>query len=76
MEFPRLRVELELQPQAYATATAMPDPSHIYNLHHSTWQHQILNPLRGAGVEPAPSWILVGLVTAEPQWELSFMYNF
>ena len=23
------------------------------------------------GIEPASSWILVGLVTAEPQWELS-----
>ena len=28
-----------------ATATAMPDPSHIYNLHHSSWQHWILNPM-------------------------------
>ena len=31
----------------YATATAMPDLSHICNLHSSSWQHQILNPLSG-----------------------------
>ena len=46
--FPRLGVELELQPQAYTTATATPDPSRICNLHHSSWQHQILNPLSKA----------------------------
>ena len=38
MEAPRLGVELELQPLAYAAATAMPDPSHICELHHSSWQ--------------------------------------
>ena len=47
MEVPGLEVELELQLWAYATATATPDPSCIYDLHHSTWQHQILNPLNG-----------------------------
>ena len=26
----------------------MPDPSHVCNLHHSSQQHQILNPLREA----------------------------
>ena len=45
MEVPRLGVELELQLPAYATATAMPDPSHIFDLRHSLQQHQILNPL-------------------------------
>ena len=29
-------------------ATAMPDPSHAFNLHHSSQQHQILNPLNKA----------------------------
>ena len=43
----------------HTTATATPDPSHICNLHRSSWQHQILNPLR-AGIELASSWILVG----------------
>uniref|UniRef100_A0A8D0PDY6 Odorant binding protein 2B n=1 Tax=Sus scrofa TaxID=9823 RepID=A0A8D0PDY6_PIG len=41
-------VQLELQLPAYATATAMPDPSHICNLHHSSRQCQILNPLSEA----------------------------
>ena len=45
MEVPRLGVELEVQLLAYATATEMPDPSHVCNLCHSLWQHQILNPL-------------------------------
>ena len=44
MELPRLGVKLE--PQLKATAT--PDPSHIYDLHHSSWQRWILNPLREA----------------------------
>ena len=35
MEVPRLGVESELQLPAYATATAMTDPSHICDLHHS-----------------------------------------
>ena len=43
MELPRLGVELELQLLDYATAT--PDPSGVCNLHHSSWQYQILNPL-------------------------------
>ena len=50
MEVPRLGVQLELSPQAYATATAtaVPDPSRICDLHHSSRQHWILNPLRKA----------------------------
>ena len=31
-----------------ATATATPDPSRICDPHHSSWQHQILNPLSKA----------------------------
>ena len=48
MEVPRLGVKSELQLPAYTTATAMQDPSHIRDLHHSPWQHQILNPLSNA----------------------------
>ena len=48
MEVPRLRVRSELQLLAYTTATVMPDPSHVCNLHHSSWQRQILNPLSEA----------------------------
>ena len=45
MEVPRLVVKLELQLLAYATATTMPDPSHICDLHHSSHQCKILNLL-------------------------------
>jgi len=48
MEVPSLGVESELQLLAYTTAPAMPDPSQICNLPHSSQQHQILNPLREA----------------------------
>ena len=48
MEVPRLGVESELQLLAYATATATWDPRHICDLHHSSWQCQILNPLSEA----------------------------
>ena len=48
MEVPRLGVESELQLLAYTTATAMPDPSSIYNLHHSLPQYGILNLLSKA----------------------------
>lgn len=34
--------------QPLLEATAMPDLSHIRNLHHSMWQHRILNPLSEA----------------------------
>lgn len=48
MEIPRTGVELVLQPQAYTTATAKPDLSHICELHHSSPQPWIANPLSKA----------------------------
>ena len=48
VEVPRLGVESDLQPPAYATATETPDLSRIYDLHHSSRQCWILNPLRRA----------------------------
>ena len=48
MEVPELGVELELQLLAYATGTAMQDLSHVCDLHHSSQQCWILNPLSGA----------------------------
>ena len=45
MQVPSLGVDKELQLLAYATATAMPNLSYVCDLHHSSWQHQILNPL-------------------------------
>ena len=71
MEFPRLGVELEPQLLPYTTATAVWDLSHICDLHHSSQQRQILNPLREAR-DPASSWILIGFVTTEPKRELQF----
>ena len=45
MEIPRLGVKSELQLPAYARATAVQDPSHVCNLHHSSQQCRILSPL-------------------------------
>ena len=47
-EVPRLVVKSELQLQTYATATATHDLSHVCDLHHSSQQCQILDPLRKA----------------------------
>ena len=48
MEVPRLEVELELQVLIYTTATATLGLSLVCDVHHSTSQHQILNPLSRA----------------------------
>ena len=48
MEVPRLGVPSKLQLPAYSTATARWDPSRICDLHHSSGQRQILNPLSEA----------------------------
>ena len=48
MEIPRLEVKSELQLPAYITTTATQDPSHVFNLHRNSRQHQILNPLNEA----------------------------
>ena len=61
MEVPRLGFEMELYLPAYTTATAMQDLSCVFNLHHSSQQHQILNPLSEAGDQTSnlmvPSWV-------------------
>ena len=72
MEVPRLGVRLDLQLLAYTTAKATWDPSHVCDLHHSSQQRWILDPLRSAW-EAASSWILVRLVTPELQQELPFL---
>ena len=46
MEVQRLGVELQLK--LLATATAMPDPSQVCDLHRSLQQHRIINPLSEA----------------------------
>ena len=48
MEVPRLGVWSELLLPAYARATATPDLSHVCDLHHSSRQRRILNPLSEA----------------------------
>ena len=48
MEFPMRGVQSELQLPAFTTATATQDLSRICDLHHSSWQRQILNPLSQA----------------------------
>ena len=48
MEVSRLGVESELQLPAYTTATATLDLSCVCDLHHSSWQCRILNPLSKA----------------------------
>jgi len=45
---PRLGAELELQLLAHITATTTSDRSCICDLHHSSQQHRILNPLSEA----------------------------
>ena len=48
MEVPRLGVSSELQLLACSTATVTQDPSRVWNLHHSSWQHWVPNPLSEA----------------------------
>ena len=61
MMVPSLGVQLELQLLAYTTAIAMQDPGCIYDLHHSSWQHRIPNPLSESrdqtGNLMGPSWV-------------------
>ena len=72
MEVSRLGVESKLQLPACATATAMPDPSRVCDLHHNSRHRRILNPL-----SKARDWILVGFISVAPQWELStFLLSF
>ena len=48
MEVPKLGVQPEMQPPAYARATATQNLSCVCDLHPSSWQHWILNPLSEA----------------------------
>ena len=58
MEVPRLEVQLELLLPACATAIVTWGPSHVCNLHHSSWQHWIPTHWVRPGIELTPSWIL------------------
>ena len=59
MEVPILGVKLELQLPTYTTATATWDLSHVCDLHHSSWQCWILNPMR-----EAKDWMLILMNTS------------
>ena len=75
MEVPRLGVESELPLPAYTIAIAMRDPSHIYDLHHSSGQHQMLNPLsKRPGIEPASSWIIDLFLLSHMGTPCSFLF--
>ena len=62
-------------------ATATQDLRHIYNLHYSSWQRQILNPMiETAGIEPASYICFHCAVTGTPLWSywkqpLTFSFN-
>ena len=63
------------------TATAMQDPSHICNLHHSLQQHQILNPLgEGQGSNPMDTsgvcycWAMTGTLYASAILTLVYLF--
>ena len=71
MEVPRLGVGSELQLPAYTTATAMQDLSCIFDLHHSSQQHQILNPMSKARGRTCNLMVLVRFVSAVPWQELN-----
>ena len=61
MDIPKLGVKLELQQLAYITAH-----SNTRSLTHR------VRP----GVKPMSSWIIVGFITAKPQWELRGCVHF
>ena len=69
MEVPRLGVQSELYLLAYAAITAMPDQSCVCDLHHSSQQCHIPNPL-----SKARDWTCVLMdvrfISTELQWEL------
>ena len=64
LEIPRLGVKSELQLLVYTPATATRDLSLVCNLHHSSWQHWILNPLSetrdGTCILVDTSWVHYG----------------
>ena len=48
---PTAYVSSQARAQIGANITAVPDPSRVYDLHHSSWQCQIFNPLSKANFQ-------------------------
>ena len=80
VEVPRLGDESELQLPSYATAAATPDLSCICDLHHSSRQCQILNPLTEAWDQTCnlmvPSQIRFCCATTGTPKKKSFCFKF
>ena len=77
MDVPRRGIRSELQlPACTTTATAMPDPSCICDLHHSSWQCQIPYPLIEARDQTSILMDTSWFVSAALQWEIPDMYVF
>ena len=60
------RIESEL----LCTVTATKDPNQVCDLHHCSWHTRSLTHWERPGIKLTSSWIPVGFVTTEPQWEL------
>ena len=71
-EIPRLGVKSKLQLLATATVTADLSCFCNHTTAHSNTGYLI--PWARPGIYPASSWILVGFITSESQWELPEMY--
>ena len=76
MEVPSLEVKSELQLPAYTTDRTMPDPSHICDLHRSSQQPWILNPLSDARDRTCVLMDASQFVSTEPRWELPLVLWF
>ena len=63
MEVLGLGVELKLQLPAYTTATW--DPSHVFDLHHSSRQRRTLNPL---SEDRDHTYVLVDTIQIRYRW--------
>ena len=64
------RDKSEIQMLAYATAIAMWDPGCISTYLRTHRNAGSLTHWLRPGIEFASSWILVGFISASPQWEL------
>ena len=74
MEVPRLGIQSELRLPAYARTTAMWDPSGVRDLHHSSQQHRLLNPLSEARDRTHILMDTIRFITAVPRRELPVLF--